>query len=126
MARIRTIKPSFWAATGHMSRDARLLALGLISMADDAGRFIATQQAILGYVYPLDTDVTPAKLTRWLSEVTTARPSDDRPLVEVYRIDGVPYGYFPKYGRHQRINRPQPSSLPAPPATALFEDGEIQ
>ena len=126
MARIRTTKPSFWAACGHMSREARLLALGLISMADDSGRFVATQQAILGYVFPLDTDVTQAKLTRWLGEVTDKRPSHDRPLVEMYTIDGVPYGYFPKYRKHQRINRPQASSLPAPSPDALFEDGEIQ
>lgn len=126
MARIRTIKPSFWAACGHMTRDARLLAVGLISMADDAGRFVATQQAILGYVFPLDTDVTPAKLTRWLAEVTDKRPSADRPLVEMYDIDGVPYGWFPKYRKHQRINRPQPSALPPPPADSLFEDGAIQ
>lgn len=126
MARIRTIKPSFWAATGHMSRDARLLALGLISLADDAGRFVATPQAILGYVFPLDTNIPPATLRRWLGEITTGRPSDDRPLVEIYEIDGVPYGWFPKYRKHQRINRPQPSSLPAPPPAALFEDGEIQ
>ena len=68
MARIRTIKPSFWAATGHMTRDARLLAIGLISLADDAGRFVATPQAILGYVFPLDTNITPATLRRWLGE----------------------------------------------------------
>ncbi|HEY8663147.1 MAG TPA: hypothetical protein VIL68_05975 [Propionibacteriaceae bacterium] len=123
MARIRTIKPSFWAACGHMSRDARLLAVGLISMADDAGRFVATQQAILGYVFPLDTDIKPAKLTCWLNEVTDKRPSHDRPLVEMYTIDGVPYGYFPKYRKHQRINRPQPSSLPCPPPDGLFDHG---
>ena len=126
MARIRTIKPSFWAACGYMSRDARLLAVGLISMADDSGRFVATQQAILGYVFPLDTDVTPAKLTRWLSETTELRPSHDRPLVEMYAIDGVPYGHFPKYRKHQRINRPQSSSLPAPPPDCLFDQGGNQ
>lgn len=126
MARIRTIKPSLWAAIGHMSRDARLLAVGLISMADDEGRFVATPQAILGYVFPLDTDVTPAKLTRWMSEVATPRPSDDRAVIELYSVDGVPYGWFPKYRKHQKINRPQPSPLPAPPADSLFEMGGIQ
>jgi len=126
MARIRTIKPSFWAACGHMSREARLLAVGLISMADDSGRFVATQQAILGYVFPIDSDITPVKMRRWLGELTTKRLSDDRPLVEMYGVDGVPYGYFPKYRKHQRINRPQPSSLPAPPPDSLFEDGGIQ
>ena len=126
MARIRTVKPAFWAACGHMSRDARLLAVGLISMADDSGRFVATQQAILGYVFPIDKDVNKDKLTRWLGEITTKRPSADRPMIEMYRVDGVPYGYFPKYRKHQKISHPQPSYLPAPPADALFEEGEIQ
>ena len=126
MARIRTVKPSFWASCGYLSRAARLLAVGLISMADDAGRFVATQQAILGYVFPVDTDVTAARLTRWLGEITTRLPSSDRPMVELYTVDGVPYGYFPKYRKHQKINRPQPSYLPAPPADALFDEGEIQ
>ena len=126
MARIRSIKPSFWASLGHLSRDARLLAVGLISMADDDGRFVATQQAILGYVFPLDTDITPRKLGRWMDEVTSKRAGEDRSLVELYQVNGTPYGYFPKYRKHQRINRPQPSPLPAPPADALFEDGGIQ
>ncbi|UFU03457.1 hypothetical protein LQF12_02265 [Ruania suaedae] len=120
MARIRTIKPSFWVATGHMSREARLLAVGLISFADDKGRFIATTQAILGYVFPLDTDVTAKKLDRWLTEVATPRPGDSA-LVTLYQVNGAPYGYFPNYHRHQKINRPQPSSLPPPPDGALFE-----
>ena len=126
MARIRTVKPSFWAACGHMTRDARLLALGLISMADDSGRFIATHQAILGYIFPIDTDVTPTKLRTWLGEVTAKQPSADRALVEMYTVDGVPYGWFPKYRKHQKINRPQPSCLPAPPADALFDEEGIQ
>lgn len=126
MARIRTIKPSFWHSCGYLSRDARLLAIGLISMADDSGRFVGTQQAILGYVFPLDKDVHASKFTAWMREVTTKTPSQDRALVEMYEVDGTPYGYFPKYRNHQRINRPQPSYLPAPPADALFDEGEIQ
>jgi hypothetical protein len=126
VARIRTVKPSFWAACGHMSRDARLLAVGLISMADDSGRFVGTHQAILGYVFPIDKDVSKEKLARWLGEITTRRPSDDHSLVEMYSVNGVPYGVFPKYRKHQKISHPQPSSLPAPPAATLFEGGGIQ
>lgn len=95
-------------------------------MADDSGRFVATQQAILGYVFPIDQDVSKEKLTRWLKEVTTKAPSADRPLVEMYAVDGVPYGWFPKYRKHQKINRPQPSYLPAPPAETLFGEDGIQ
>lgn len=120
MARIRTIKPSFWVATGHMSRDARLLAVGLISFADDKGRFIATPQAILGYVFPLDTGITSKALDKWLQELATPRPGDGA-LITLYQVNGAPYGYFPKYSKHQKINRPQPSALPPPPDGALFD-----
>lgn len=104
-----------------MSRDARLLTLALISMADDDGRFIATSAAILGHAYPLDEKVTPAMVTRWLKEITKPRPGDDLPMVILYSHNGFPYGYFPKYRKHQRISHPQASSLPAPPQEALFD-----
>ena len=44
MPRIRTLKPSFWSSpeAAAMTRDARLLTIGLMSFADDDGRFIAT------------------------------------------------------------------------------------
>jgi len=90
-------------------------------MADDDGRFVATDQAILGYVYPIDTDVTTGKLRRWVGELTSVRPGEDHPMVVLYQVNGVPYGYFPKYRKHQRINRPQDSTLPGPPPDALFE-----
>lgn len=121
MARIRTIKPSFWGAVGGLSRDARLLAVGLISMADDAGRFIATPSAILGYVYPMDSNVSPAQLRKWLAENAAHRGKDGTPFIVLYEADGCHYGYFPRYRKHQKINRPQPSSLPQPPQDALFE-----
>lgn len=121
MARIRTLKPQFWAGVAHMSRDARLFTVALISMADDDGRFIATPAATLGYAYPLDVKVTPAMVAKWMSEVTTPRPGDDLPMVILYSHNGFPYGYFPKYRKHQRISHPQASSLPAPPQEVLFD-----
>ena len=56
MARIRTIKPSFWGSPtiAPLSRDARLLAIGLMSYADDDGRFLAATNALNGYVFPND------------------------------------------------------------------------
>lgn len=114
MARIRTIKPDFWGSpeAGGMSRDARLLTLGLISCADDDGRFLAGHAAILGAVYPNDMDITPAKLGRWLSEVERSG------MVRVYEVRGVRYGCFPSWERHQVINRRTQSKLPEPPPLA--------
>lgn len=109
MARIRTIKPSLWAdeSVAELSRDARLLLIGLISFADDAGRFVASTAAIAGYVYPHD-DLPAARVRRWLEEVEGVG------IVRLYRVGAREYGHFPKWSDHQKINRAQASPLPAP------------
>ena len=110
MARIRTIKPSFWSdeAVADLSRDARLLLVGLISSADDEGRFLASHNAISGYVFPHDNS-PPAKLRSWLDEIEKAG------IVRFYSLGRREYGAFPNWNKHQRISKPQASALPAPP-----------
>ena len=109
MARIRTVKPSFWTSntTFRLSRDARLLAIGLISYADDDGRFPASVNAISGYVFPHD-EITPRQIKRWLGELI------DAGLVHVYQSESVSYGCFPSWHEHQVINRYTASTLPDP------------
>jgi len=111
MARIRTMKPSMWGSfdVSKLSLHSRLLFCGLITMADDDGRFLASSNAILGHVYPNDDRITPAQVQRWLNE--TAR--DDEP-VHLYEVSGVRYGCMPKWHKHQKINRYTPSILPSP------------
>jgi hypothetical protein len=118
MARIRTIKPSFWGddKVSLLSRDARLLFIGLISMADDDGRFLASHAAIAGYVYPNDEDITPKKLAAWLDEIAGLK------LAIVYKCGHVRYGAIPNFRGHQVINRPSPSTLPVPPSDTLFSE----
>ena len=109
MARIRTIKPSFWGSpeVAAMSRDARLLTLGLISYADDDGRFLASVAAISGHVFPND-DLPPGRVRKWLDEITATG------MVHEYNGGPVRYGCFPSWHKHQVINRYMPSLLPAP------------
>ena len=109
--RIRTIKPEFWGSsdTSRLSRDARLLVVGLISMADDDGRFLASPNAIIGHVYPNDDNVSPAQVRKWLTEA-----SERCEPVHLYESDGVRYGVLPNWHKHQRINRYKASTLPAP------------
>lgn len=108
MARIRTIKPTFWGSrpVAGLSRDARLLAIGLISFADDDGRFLAAPAAINGYVFPND-DLPTARIRKWLNELTHSG------LVVEYG-DSIRYGCFPSWHEHQVINRYTPSTLPEP------------
>ena len=109
MARIRTIKPSFWGsgATARLSRDARLLTIGLISMADDDGRFLCSTAAVNGYVFPND-ELPANKVRRWLDEVAKVG------LIHEYERDGIRYACFPTWHEHQVINRYTPSGLPEP------------
>ena len=108
-ARIRTMKPSFWGSpeVAGMSRDARLLTLGLISNADDDGRFLASIAAISGSVYPND-ELPPSRVRAWLTEVI------DSGMVHQDRCGAVVYGCFPSWHKHQVINRYTPSTLPEP------------
>lgn len=104
------MKPSFWGSpeAGRMCRDARLLVLGLISEADDDGRFLGSPAAITGFVFPNDEDITPAKVRKWLGEAA------DTGMVYLYRVDGIQYGCLPSWHKHQVIDRYTPSTLPPP------------
>lgn len=110
MARIRTIKPSFWGdeKVAELSRDARLLFLGLVSFADDEGRFLASHQAIAGYVFPNDEDITPSKLAKWLAEI------EKQGMITLYNGGRLKYGALPGWTKHQKISHPQSSSHPKP------------
>ena len=111
MARIRSIKPSIWGDErfAGLSRDGRLLCIGLISAADDAGRFIASPTAIAGAVYPHD-ELSPATIRKWRDEIGRSG------LILIYKVGGRDYGWFPNWKKHQVINRPTKSVLPAPPS----------
>lgn len=110
MARIRSIKPSFWAdeKVADLSRDARLLMIGLISFADDEGRFLASTAAIAGFAFPHD-DLPAARVRKWLGELEAVG------IVLLYCVNGHQYGAFPNWTKHQKISHPNPSLMPPPP-----------
>lgn len=107
--RIRSVKPEIWQdeKIGRLTRDARLLFIGLITLADDDGRFRALPSMILGHCFPYDQDAH-RKLVGWMDELI------GQELVLVYSHDGMPYGQIPNWSSHQRINRKTDSVLPEP------------
>src|SRR5438105_16646 len=98
--RIRTFKPELFKREqfGAVSRDARLLYLGLKSMADDAGRVRFTAVAVMGHVYPYDDDITAVKVRRWLDELT------GEGLIEAYEVDDRSYLWVTDWQRDEKIN----------------------
>jgi hypothetical protein len=108
MPRIRSIKPEIWAdeALGACPRDARLLFIGLITQADDAGRFRAAPALLRASIFPYDESLNKDRVQDWLEALGGAG------LVSLYAVKGEQYGEFPSWTSHQRIDRPSESKIP--------------
>ena len=117
MARIRTIKPSFWGdeEVSELTRDARLLLVGLISSADDQGRFMASHAVISGYVFPYD-GITAAKLGQWLEEIAATG------IVELYKAGRreTPDGKTPSISKSRRLPATTTTLVPEPGGRVMF------
>jgi hypothetical protein len=106
--RIRTIKPEFWTSEsiGKLSRDAKLLFIGLISFADDSGRGRGAFGVVSGALFPFDSDALD-KMPSWFGEL------EKEGLVRRYiASDGRHYYDIPKFLKHQKIDKPSQSRLP--------------
>ena len=114
MARIRTIKPQFWQdeKIAKLSRDARLTFLGLISaLADDEGRLRVDPRLVRGAIYPYDDALRTKAVEKHLDQI------EAQGLIVRYTVQGESYAFVRNWVRHQRIDKPQPSRLPEPPAS---------
>ncbi len=110
MARIRTVKPEFWGhpKVAQISRDARLLFIGLLNLADDDGRLLGSPKTISGAVFPHDDDATAKRVEKWMDEL------EDVELIIRYEVNGIAYVLLPGFTEHQKISHPTPSRLPEP------------
>lgn len=123
MARIRTIKPEFWTSeqVTDCSMAARLLFIGIWNFCDDAGRISASPKQIKALVLPAD-DVSSDDVRRMIDEL------EQRGLVLRYAVDGKDYLQVTGWS-HQKIDRPQASKFPPPPASfversTIIRDGK--
>jgi hypothetical protein len=99
------------------SRDLDLLSDGaerlfwrMTVTADDVGRFDADPRVVLAKCFPLRIDrLKSATSSRWLTELVSAG------IVKLYSVDDRVYGFFPSWGKHQRIYGLK-SKFPEPPA----------
>lgn len=89
------------------------MLVGLISSADDEGRFLASTSAIAGFVFPHD-HLAPRTIRQWRDEIAKAG------VIRLYIVDGCEYGVFPNWKKHQNVNRPYPSNIPPP-----FSEGSV-
>lgn len=118
MARKRMIDPSFWSdeKVGTVEPRARLLFMGLISQADDAGRLNGHPALIKSLIFPYDYDISLSDVEQWICLLA------NKNLIQRYEVDSQKYILIPNFNKHQTINRPQPSKLPEPKETTEMID----
>jgi hypothetical protein len=106
--RIRSIKPEFWESEslGRVSREARLLFIGLFSCCDDVGRARASSRLLASRLFPYDDDAFK-KLPAWIAEL------ERQGCIRLYQVAGESYLDIPKWLNHQKIDKPSASKLPS-------------
>ncbi len=111
MERPRTFTPQTFtsASLGRCCVEANLTFFGLLSIADDEGRFVATPRYVLGHLYARRPTFTEADVKGWLAELESVG------TIHLYVVKGITYGCFPNWPSFQRIHHPTASLLPEPP-----------
>lgn len=106
--RIRTIKPEFWQSEdlADVSDKAKLLAIGLLNMADDEGYLKSHPAIIRSQLFPF-TDGS-LDIHGLISELSNARY-----LECLMGDDGKDYILVTNFTKHQKVNRPTPSKIKA-------------
>lgn len=100
MARIRTIKPEFWANEQVMecSPMARLLFIGLWNFCDDGGNHPASAKTIKAEIFPGD-DIASTDIQLLLDELASNL------LIELYTAQDKSFWHVTGW-RHQKIDKP--------------------
>lgn len=119
MARIRSIKPEFFSnqALAGTTAHARLLAIGLLTLADSEGRLLWIEMQVHAQVFPWERKVNTQALLEELESIG---------YVKTYSHDGKTYVEVVNFLKHQRLTGKEAgmkSKLPAPNEIIDKNDG---
>jgi hypothetical protein len=105
--RIRSIKPAFFMSetVGAVSFGARLLFIGLWTLADREGRLVWKPKEVRAQVFPHDVDLQLAPLAE---ELVCERH------IRFYQDDEHTYVCIPEFKKHQRPHVKEPASTLPP------------
>lgn len=108
MGRIRTIKPEFphSESMGRVSREARLLFILLWTLADDSGRLRGTSRMLASLLYPYDNDAA-RHIDDWVADL------ERECCIVRYVVEGTSYVQVLNWCKHQKIDKPSQSRIPA-------------
>lgn len=114
MARVRMIKPGFFLSEdiAELSPHARLLFIGLWSLADREGRLLDKPKTIKAQILPHDS----VDVDALLSELGCAETYDKAPFIIRYEVQGMPLIQITRFAKHQNPHKREVESL-LPPCT---------
>lgn len=116
MARIRSIKPSFFTSddVSALPLRARLTWIGLWTQCDDAGRTKDHARLIKAAIWPLD-NVSLADIEEDLNTLYS------QGRIVRYEVDNQRFLEIVNWHDHQKIDHPSKSRIPPPGAGTLVE-----
>lgn len=134
MSRIRSVKPEFFThrVMGRSSDSAQVLAIALITYADDEGFFWFDEEAIHGALRP---HWSLRKVRKTLQELITVEWISVRKVAVPEGIEAgraskateIPAARLPKFLEHQAVSHPKPSKIrPFWPVDSMNVPGTLQ
>jgi hypothetical protein len=105
------IDPGIWSdpTIGELTIPARLLFIGMLSLADDEGRIDLNVRYLRKEIFGYD-DLTIADVCNLLSEIRLKCKN-----IQIYTVDDREYAVFLTWQEYQKIDRAYRSRLPDPP-----------
>lgn len=115
MSRIRPIKPETWTSEtlAEVSIPAMVTFLAMTNMADDHGRHRDNAAIIFGLIWPLRAEHSAVHVEEDLQQLEIAGA-----ICRYTGCDGKRYFHYPTWFKHQKIDKPSQSRLPACPKCA--------
>lgn len=117
MARIRSVKPEFWddEKLASVSRDARLLFIGIWNQSDDYGTVKGNSRWLLNKIFPYD-NIKPSVFDKWLNELVTID------VIRPFESNGEKYFYIKNFQEHQKIDKPSKTRNPEAPQEVTLDE----
>jgi len=93
----------------NLSDRGKLVYIGLITLADDEGRFRANPQLLCSKLFPMG-EMRASEMTKHLISIKKCN------LVTIWEVNGERYGCHPKWEKYQKLrtDRIKSSKIPLP------------
>lgn len=113
MARKRMVSPEIWGdpSFNKLSREARLLFVGMFSNADDKGYVRADAGSLKRIVFGFD-EVLPKQVQKWIVELSRIMRN-----LHFYEADGEEFAHFVKWDKYQKQQKDRIQESLYPPCS---------